>query len=263
MSDFSEQLSLPKQQLENLADAYRGYAQALAKTSEGEANPIFVASSYAISAVYRLIIDPSGALGTFREAALAYQKLNNQAWMIYAICADDLELLQADYQNKPTRPTETGDFYALLARFYLKVSIQQEKIGRHVNQVYFEDNFYGLIDQMNIPYKLVVQVINDSHKWGDENRKPDTRGFSELVRRFNETLEIKQSDSFHWDNQMGNILPLEPVSIAISVVLVKRWMQAYSSDELFERLDIDGSQRIILQIVSELVGGESGYQRMF
>jgi len=259
MSDFSEQLSLPKQQLKNLADAYRGYAQALAKTSEGEANPIFVASSYAISAVYRSIIDPAGARSTFREAALAYRKLNNPAWIIYAICADELELFQADSQSKPARSTETGDFYSLLARFYLQLSLQQEKIGRHVDQTYLEDSFYGRIDQMNIPYNLVVQVINESRNWGYENKKPDTRGFSELIRRFNETLEIKQSDSFHWDNLMGNMLPLEPVSIAISVVLVKRWMQAYSPDELFERLDIDGSQRIILQIVSELVGRVSGY----
>ncbi|WP_131531266.1 hypothetical protein [Pedobacter psychrodurus] len=50
------------------------------------------------------------------------------------------------------------------------------------NQTYLEDSFYGRIDQINIPDNLVVQVINESRKWGDENKKPDTRGFSELIR---------------------------------------------------------------------------------
>lgn len=259
MSDFSRQLSLPQDQLENLADAYRGYAQALGKSPQGEANPVLVASSYAISAVYRSIVDPPGARSTFRQAALAYRKLHNPSWIIYAICANDGELFQADGFSKAARATEIGHFYSVLARFYLQVTRQQGKIARHFDQMSWVDSFHGSIDQMNIPYKLVVRVINESGNWDRENKKPDTRGFSELIRRFNETLEIKQSDSFHWNNLMGNMLPLEPVSIAISVVLVKRWLQAYSPVELIESLDVAGSTGVILLIASELVEGSSQY----
>jgi hypothetical protein len=100
MSRYTEILQLPEDELSNLSIAYQGYARFLQSTENNDLLP-WISSASLIAALFESIIDPSKAKELFTIAANNYKRLDNNFWMIIAICgANEGLLLEAEIEQR-------------------------------------------------------------------------------------------------------------------------------------------------------------------
>src|SRR5580658_8519851 len=95
MDDLIELLGLDRETVENVSAAYTGFAEVLASTDQE--NLPWTASTYAIAAVYQILVEPLRSLKYFDVAASMYRELKNPYWKLLAVCSTN----QPAKQNKP------------------------------------------------------------------------------------------------------------------------------------------------------------------
>jgi hypothetical protein len=250
MSNFSEYLNLPAEDLQNVADAYEGYANILASQDKG-GNKIKVANSFLVAALHRLIIDPTGSKTLFYQAGKLYKELDHPIWHICSICA------QRIYRKNKGRLSESGFLNQKNEQFY-----------RFLQEVFFEkvtdtiipkestdlrQGLSGKVDVLNIPFSLIEDAISESTYWSKDNKYGHLRRFEDLMSRLNELTVAVKADIYHWNQLQGNVLPFDPLSVAIVVLLVKKWNSHNSFQDLMARLEIPDESVALLMIANELL----------
>lgn len=251
MSKYSEILNLDTVDVRNIADAYAGYGDALIDHAKIKKLP-FAASSLLIGALYKVIIAPQQARDLFARASHAYRELGMPIWRLCSICAQnnssglDSEKLALNSYN------DEDSFYASLQRFDYNSQI----VG-NLNFIWSNENeqrYSGRVPGLNVPYKLVIEVLNDSRNGLYTEKSPGLNSFSNLLRRLSELTELYQSDGYHWKNLEGAIVPFEPAALAIVIVVLKTWLRVETYDFIFKHLDeLNQQDKVLLEIAYDII----------
>ncbi|RKR83492.1 hypothetical protein BDD43_3702 [Mucilaginibacter gracilis] len=256
MSRYTEILNLNTDDVSNIADAYTGYAEALSERAETQKLP-FAASCWLIGALYKAILAPQQARDLFARSSEAYRQLGMPIWRLCSICAQN----NSDRIYSEEIPLNSYDdedsFYANLQRFDYS-----QKIEGEFNYTWGNENerpYSGRVPGLNIPYSLVLQVLNDTRYGVYTNKFSGLDSFSNLLERLGELTELYQSDEYHWENLEGAIVPFEPAALAIVIVALKTWLRVQSYDMILSRLNkLDQQQTVLLNIAHDILQPNKG-----
>jgi len=252
MSPFAEMLGLNPADVQQLASTYAGYAAAKEKLEEGDDSRHWIASSWLIGALYQLLVEPAAAIPMFQNAARQYHRLDMPIWRVCQLCSTKNLNPFNNQQDRGRYLDHEEVFYQELQfQFVLDEMRTLERPGKYREN---ENGFQGMIPQLNIPYELVIRALYDSNQW--DGPKPFTRlkNVGDIVGRLNELTELYRSDEYYWTHLEGQIIPFEPVAIAICLVFVKKWLKSGGTIEsLTKNIGLKPQQTILLQIANGLL----------
>ncbi|RQO64842.1 hypothetical protein DBR43_31680 [Pedobacter sp. KBW06] len=252
MSNYAEMLGLDPEAVLTMAETYSGYAAAREETDQPAYNREWIASSWLIGAVFQTLIEPSAAKPMFQQAAWNYAMLGMPIWRICQVCAGKERDQINEQISAKTYPDDEDAFYQTLQREFRR-SPSRETNGSYFQQNKLENELFGTIPNLHIPYGLVLQAINDSNQWYSE-KQPKLQNFKQVARRMNEITDLYRSDEYYWQNLQGQIIPFEPAAIAISIVFVKKWLESGNKLEtLIKNSGLQKRQSLLLEIAAELL----------
>jgi len=243
MNKYTEMLNLNVEDVENLGDTYAGYAAALAEQGSVDRLPI-VASSWLIGGLFQSITAPKRALESFTRASGIFRQLNWPLWRICEICSLTLPNIET-FRNGEGVVTTTAEeaFYMSLQLSFFLTEHDNRRPDLSDGQ---EEQFpMGRIENLGIPYRFVLAAIVEID---GINSKINNRieNLPRLFERLQEVSEQYQSDEYHWQYLEGPVLPFEPVTLAIFIVLVKKWLQYRNINELISLAERQGNQQSVL-----------------
>jgi hypothetical protein len=267
MSHYTEILRIPIEDIAVLADAYEGYAFSFEESSLEE-NFLEIqpwrSSSLLLAAIFRSLLSPNESRFLFRAATLNYRELGNQFWKVLAICGLDQELLATEQVLPGEDSSEISEplyFYELLSQCWLsslREGQSQQAFERYLQQA--QRKPFQKVGRLEIPMRLYTNAMIDSLEW--RSPQPEIQNWRALLYRANESVELSQSDRFHWESLPGSVVPLEPEILATCISLGSRWLSMdHSLSELSERINIQGSAKVPLLIAIELLG-EFNFRRI-
>lgn len=248
-------LGLQKEEIETTALAYEGYALGLFDRDDEPAPMIYRASSALISASFFLLFDLSRAKENFYRAALNFRELNNPTWKLWAICSDNLNGILNDHSTKTIddENNEMERFCNMLSAYYLELSrVEKQSLE---NGFWYEHSFGSFVHKiptLDIPMRLVSDMIKQSLKWHKRVGSDSLAMLSNFLQRNLELLHLKQSDGYHWKNMLGSSVPVEPLTIAVLIPIIKRWKLSSDLPALIEQLDTRGFQTVLLELAESL-----------
>ncbi|SFF07154.1 hypothetical protein SAMN05518672_11564 [Chitinophaga sp. CF118] len=220
MSIYTEILGLNPEDLNNVADAYIGYAGYLSSTIENPGNENthtipWIASSYMLAASLKSVIDPPESSSAFRSAAFFYQLAENPYWKIAAICANDNGRLTYVQTENGNTTFSDSLFYDLLGNILLDNDARPlfrmtERWGQHP------------IGRLGIPLGYFTSAIGAVQE-GAPNNANGLNSLKILLSRATENLAILRADNYHWRNFKGTFLAVEPEILAVCICLCKLW----------------------------------------
>lgn len=144
-------------------------------------------------------------------------------------------------------------FYDLLSQCWLsslREGQPQQVFERYLQQA--RKKPFQKVGRLEIPMRLYTNVMMDSLEWSSP--RPEIQNWRALLYRANESIELSQSDRFHWESMPGSIVPIEPEILAVCISLGSRWLSMnHSLSELSERFNIQGSAEVPLLIAIELL----------
>jgi len=248
MSSYSDILGINSEDLSSIVEVYSSYAESFdSEPSEDELH--LMASSYVISAVYQALLDPVKSRGLFLKAAGLYKILNMPFWMVCHICSQ----VHKDMRYRFLKIEKENLFY-----YYLKILDE----GIYGYEHYIYDDFYidveGNLPEVapgiQIPYSIFVTAIEDSFTWSSSELESKVDSFVKLISRFGRILDKLKEDEYRWKNLQGNILPYEPLEIAMVIVLLKRWILHYSFEELLKYFQgMSEENKVILYVCIDII----------
>jgi hypothetical protein len=259
MSRYTEILHVPIEDIAVLADAYEGYAFSFEESSLEE-NFLEIqpwrSSSLLLAAIFRSLLSPNKSRALFHAATLNYRGIGNQFWKVLAICSLDQELLTTEQVLPGKDSPEISEplyFYDLLSQCWLsslREGQPQQAFERYLQQA--RKKPFQKVGRLEIPMRLYTNVMMDSLEWSSP--RPEIQNWRALLYRANESVELSQSDRFHWESMPGSIVPLEPEILAVCISLGSRWLSMnHSLSELSERINIQGSAEVPLLIAIDLL----------
>lgn len=257
MSYFTEILGIDSEDAESLADVYEGYAGALELQEDKNEQLPWVASSWLISALFRLTTEPAKATEAFAYAASAYQRLNLPIWRLCAICAlgDQRQNLNPDELESSI--SDEAQFYKLL-QDHFNVDKQRHRAKNYRDSIpsmeWGNVKLAGKVPKLNVPYSLVTQTLYDSQHWSSSEKYDYLTNFTELVKRISEITELSQAADYHWKHLQGSIIPFEPAGVALIIVLLNKWLLTNSFKSLMTEVKLNNSQQVLLLIVNDMLG---------
>jgi len=252
MSSYSDILGIDSEDLSNLVLAYSSYAESFdSEPSEEELH--VMASSCVIGAVYQALLDPAASRGMFLKAALLYRKLNMSFWIVCDICSQthkDMKFLILKIDNENL-------FY-----YYLKildVEIDEFKYTAFDDfRLYVQENLPELSPGIQIPYSIFIAALKESFTWSSSELEFKVDGFINLISRFGRILDKLKEDEYRWKNLEGNILPYEPLEIAMVIVLLKKWISHYTFDELLKHFQgMPEVYKVILHVCFDIISSSN------
>jgi len=259
MRDFSEELNINSEDAVNVAESYEGYARALYENDLYNNLPL-VASSFLISALYSSIFDTHKAKGLFVLAADCFLEMQSPLWYLCEICGQSEKRVgyaTKYYENEYEDPEQF--FFNLLWQYNSKAAFG---LGSHFDLN--KDVSFVLTEwlpSLNIPYRLVIDTIDEVQINLRESKKESLINFSKLILRLEELVGIYRIDEYRWKNVEGPILPFEPAALAIMVVLVKIWQRNNSYEELVNILNKAKSKEIVLlRIAHQLLNEDDKFE---
>lgn len=245
MSIYTELLGINMEAAENVAIVYSGQAMAMehAEQTTGAYLP-WIASSWAIAAVYQLLVEPARARPLFLNAANYYRELGNPIWRLCQICSG------SPLSEENPEKHMGWQFQNTVERFYV---LLQNKLINSIDTFQREtEEFSGRIPELNIPYELVLQAVSELDFTERDGRIMRFDHFKELMSRLSENILMQRNDNEYWHNLKGQIIPFEPATIAIAVVLVKIWQKHSSLSELLRRSELQDYHSFLLNIADDL-----------
>ncbi|TCC95039.1 hypothetical protein [Pedobacter hiemivivus] len=249
-------LNLSPEKLAKVALVYEGYAEGLFEKDGVKVDPEYKASSYVISACFILPVDPSKAKAKFYEAAKIYKELGQPIWKLYGICSDNYEGILKEQSNGVLEyeDNQAEQFFTILADFYLSVSSRKNREVHYEERLRsFHNEFVGKVPNLGIPLNFIIELIDDAKNWNGEINKNNLVRFSELLRRSVELLNLNQSDSYHWQNMFGSMIPIEPITIAVIVPLLKKWNSFSNIIELITLIEPNNKERLFLALAESII----------
>lgn len=259
MRDFSEELNIKSEEAVNVAESYEGYARALYEKDFNNNLPL-VGSSFLISALYNSIFDTHKAKRLFVLAADCFLEMQSPLWYLCEICGQSekrVEYATKFYENKYEDPEQF--FFSLLWQYNSKAAFGLSPhldLNKDVSFVLTE-----WLPSLNIPYRLVIDTIDEVQSNLAESKKKLFINFSKLILRLDELEGIYKVDEYRWKNVEGPILPFEPAALAIMVVLVKIWQRNNSYEELVNILNKTNSKEIVLlRIAHQLLNEDDKFE---
>lgn len=251
MENYTEVLGIDRENANNLAISYSGYAYLLGEGSSDDETHL-IASSFLIGAVYQSIIDPASARSLYWSAAQTYKKIGMPIWRVCDICSQ---------KNKPETNFSTWKDEGTLDQeenFYIFLQNFDGTPEYFITSPWVKFDFSRLIPGINISTRLVLEVLLDSYRWSNNINKNKLHHFSDLLMIFTEIMNKQYlQDEFAWRNLEGAMLPFEPITLAILVVILKQWLKDNSFDDLLKHFEyIDERSKILLHISFGLINGE-------
>lgn len=252
MSSYSDILGIDSEDLSNLVLAYSSYAESFdSEPSEQELH--VMASSCVIGAAYQALLDPAASRGLFLKAAVLYRKLNMPFWRVCDICSQvhkdaSYRFLEIDNEN--------------LFFYYLK--ILDVRIHEFMYSTFddfrldVQENLPELAPGIQIPYSIFITALEDSFTWSSSRLESKVDGFIKLISRFGRILDKLKEDEYRWKNLQGNILPYEPLEIAMVIVLLKKWISHYTFEELLNHLQgMSEHYKVILYVCYDIISSSA------
>ncbi|QEM07881.1 hypothetical protein DIU31_031880 [Mucilaginibacter rubeus] len=259
MSNFTEILGIDAGDADSLADVYEGYAGALELLEDKNEQLPWVASSWLISALFRLTTEPAKATEAFAYAASAYQRLNLPIWRLCAICALGNQRQNLNPNVLESSISDEEQFYKLL-QDHFTVDKERRRAKVYPDSVPWMEwvnvKFAGKVPKLNVPYSLVTQTLYDSQHWSSSEKYDYLVNFTELVKRISEFTELSQAADYHWKHLQGSIIPFEPAGVALIIVFLNKWLVTNSFKSLITEVKLNNSQQVLLLIVNEMLSGQ-------
>lgn len=255
MRDFTEDLNINREDAVNVADAYEGYARAL-RTKENNNDVLLVGSSFLISALYNSLFSPKKARELFALSADSFFQLQSPLWYLCEICAQN----GIKYRSNRSLHEVKGEdreqiFYKILWEYNSEVNLH---FSRHLDQDFV---FTGWLPNLNIPYQLVIDTIDEMQRNSARGRGISFNYFSNLIVRLDELEDLHQIDEFRWKNVEGPILPFELAALAIMVILLKIWCGKRTYGELLNNLEkINAKQTVLVRIAYQLLDEDGKFR---
>ena len=244
MSYYTEILNLDEQDLFELSDANYGYASALTK-QENPANNLIIASSYLIAGIYKTIISPGTGSKAFNLSANFYLKDQNSFWIIPSICSNNLDLI-----NNNKESIEAINKYSYLEQFLFRVYTQK---NWNYNSLYSIQDLY--VGNLKIPFGLYFNSFKH------DTKEEKLESIYAVLNRTSAHTKFLMTDSFHWQNATGTIIPIEPEILAYCLTLLKI-NNAFRISLVDELSKLDSIAKIPLIIAQELIF-KSGEQQSY
>lgn len=248
-------LNLSREKLVNVASVYEAYAEGLFEREEDKVDPEYKASSYVMSACFALPIDPEKAKRNYYKAAKIYKELGKPIWKLYGICSDNRKgVLMEQFNDVLEYDSQAEQFFKILVDFYLNSSVEySKKVDYYEKFQSFNTAFVGKVPNLGIPLNFFIELINDAKNWNEEINKNNLVRFSELLRRSVELLNLNQSDRYHWQNMFGSMIPIEPITIAVIVPLLKKWNSFSNINELITLIEPNNKERLFLALAETII----------
>jgi hypothetical protein len=218
-----EALGLDRKRVDNLAIEYEGYGR-WSSEHLGDSVTLESATSIALAAVYRCLIEPRRAKQLFQQAGNLYRTLHLPYWIVLAVCGTDDSSLINYRKNFPKRDFATHNstqfFYELLATSRLAVSDRSnDKADGWLANII--DNGYQLapnpVGRLSLPLRFYLSLfatIPQMQKLGHMEPSTIRSNLSDYLRRISEVIEAAQLDHYHWTQLQSGILPVEPEVLA-------------------------------------------------
>lgn len=257
MSNYTQILNLPTEDVQNVADAYKGYAKILSEQTDTDKSPV-MASSWLIGALFQSILEPKKSKELFYRAAIAYRELQMPVWRLCELCVQNDQNLNTDADKKYLYSYNMEDkFYHFLQQInYSPIPISKKYFHRGFED-YMQSNL--LIPGLNIPYRLVIDALVDAMQYSISSEKGlHFQNFTYLLVRLNELTDLYQVHEHHWNSLEGEIIPFEPAALAITIVVVKIWLNKVSYSVIYESLKgLTDQQRVLFDIATDILQGKN------
>lgn len=258
MSNFTEILGIDADDAETLADVYEGYAGAIELQEDKNEQLPWVASSWLISALFRLTTEPAKATEAFAYAASAYQRLNLPIWRLCAICALGEQRQNLDPNELESPISDEEQFYKLLQDHFI-VDKERRRAKNYRDSISWMEwgnvRLAGKVPKLNVPYSLVIQTLYDSQHWSSSEKYEYLTNFTALVKRISELTELSQAADYHWKHLQGSIIPFEPAGVALIIVFLNKWLLTNSFKSFITEVKLNNRQQVLLLIVNEMLSG--------
>lgn len=241
MSKYAERLNLDSENLELLSDVYKGYANVLIKNESISGSP-YIASCFTIAGTYKALLNKEDCKDCFQKASQYYKQAENDYWIICSLCSTTIN----SNGNKSNRTEELS--FEKLESLYL------EKILDSKREIDSNNRNSKLTGRLLIPQRIYLDAIREINRLNDNDLRKST--FTNCTRLFNRSAEYIHNlmeDSYHWNTMYGNFIPIEPESLAISmIVLNKLKNKKINLNQFLERTEIGYLSKIPLELANEM-----------
>jgi hypothetical protein len=198
MTNFSSYLGLSGAALQQLSEAYEGYA----------------------AAIYRSILDPASSIPLFGAAAGVYRRQSNSFWKLLAICGLKRDWLFGQEAGRAERHPQEF-FYELLRQYFLFNSGDENALGRMLEYASSTNALHAQpVGNPPIPLQDYLAFIRgDIEKayYSNGQAPGDHPGWDAnlrvLLQRSADRFQLLRRNRFQWNNAIG-FLPFEPDILA-------------------------------------------------